>query len=89
MPFAARCPVNPVVTESEAVVLYRMVAETVKRERLAKGWTLRRLADASGIALGYISEIERGKKDPSLTTIMALAGALNMQVVFRLEDKAA
>jgi transcriptional regulator with XRE-family HTH domain len=81
--------VNPVATESEAVVLYRMVAETIKRERLAAGWTLRELAEASGIALGYISEIERGKKDPSLTTIMALAGALGMQVVFRLEGKAA
>lgn len=77
------------MNESEAVVLYRMVADTVKRGRLAKGWTLRDLAAASGIALGYISEIERGKKDPSLTTIMALAGALNMQVVFRLEDAVA
>lgn len=76
-------------TNSDAETMYQLVSSEIRRRRRERDWTLRDLAAASGIALGYISEIERGKKDPSLTTIMALAGALNMQVVFRLEDAVA
>lgn len=76
-------------TNSDAQTMYQLVSSEIRRRRRERDWTLRDLAAASGIALGYISEIERGKKDPSLTTIMALAGALNMQVIFRLEDAVA
>lgn len=76
-------------TNSDAETMYQLVSSEIRRRRRERDWTLRDLAAASGIALGYISEIERGKKDPSLTTIMALAGALNMQVIFRLEDAVA
>jgi transcriptional regulator with XRE-family HTH domain len=39
--------------------------------------TLAQTADRAGISPQYLSEIERGRKEPSSEMIAALAGALN------------
>jgi transcriptional regulator with XRE-family HTH domain len=51
-----------------------IIAET-RRER---GLTLRELSARSAVSLGYISEIERGVKEPTGLVIQALADGLDV-----------
>ncbi len=44
------------------------------RER--RGWTLQQLSASSGVAVSYLSEIEKGKKYPKAAKMLALAAAL-------------
>ena len=50
----------------------------VKRGRAAAGFSLRTLAARSGISASMISDIERGRKSPTVTTVVRLAGALGV-----------
>lgn len=46
--------------------LFRMaVGQILREERKAQGLTLRQVSAQSSIALGYLSEVERGMKEPS------------------------
>ncbi|MCH6586982.1 MAG: helix-turn-helix domain-containing protein, partial [Proteobacteria bacterium] len=45
------------------------------------------LAAAAGIRQGYLSEIERGAKTPSLATARALARALEVDLELLLPDE--
>lgn len=47
--------------------------------REAKGLSKRRLAEDSGVSLAMVSEIEGGKKTPSIDTIYRLARALDIR----------
>ncbi|HEX7153578.1 MAG TPA: helix-turn-helix transcriptional regulator [Thermoanaerobaculia bacterium] len=49
--------------------------------REGRGESQRSLAALTGITYAYISEMERGLKVPSLTTIIRLAVALECEVV--------
>ena len=53
--------------------------------REARGESTRSLADLTGISYPYISEMERGLKVPSLTTIIRLAIALDCNVTDLVE----
>ena len=44
--------------------------------RDARGWTLQQLAARAGVAVSYLSEIEKGKKYPKPEKLLALAAAL-------------
>ena len=37
----------------------------MKKERLARGWTLRDFAARTGISIGYLSDVENGKRPPT------------------------
>ena len=50
----------------------------VKQRREAAGFSLRMLATRSGISPSMISDIERGTKSPTVTTIVRLADALGV-----------
>jgi repressor LexA len=49
-----------------------LVSQRIKQLRLARGLTQKEFADSLGIVQGYLSGIERGKKIPSYTLLMAL-----------------
>lgn len=49
--------------------------------RQLRGMKLAALANQSGVSLAYVSEVERGRKLPSLEVLDRLAGALEMSVV--------
>lgn len=53
--------------------------EVVREKRLAKGFTLRHLSGNGYLALGYLSEVERGQKCPSSEIIEAIANGLGEQ----------
>ncbi len=50
--------------------------QEIRRRRQALHLTLEQLAEASGLTPNYIGTIENGKRDPSLSTVMALAKGL-------------
>lgn len=54
--------------------------------RESKGWTKAKLASNSGISNTYISELEAGKKQPTIKTIKKLANALEVSIVDLIEE---
>jgi transcriptional regulator with XRE-family HTH domain len=48
--------------------------------RLEKGLTQQALAKKAGMSYTFLSNVERGKADPSLTTLKRLAAALGVTV---------
>jgi transcriptional regulator with XRE-family HTH domain len=58
--------------------LERVVGAQVRAIRTALGMKLSDLAAAAGLSQGMLSKVENGQSSPSLTTLQALAGALNM-----------
>jgi DNA-binding XRE family transcriptional regulator len=53
----------------------------LRAERHERGLTLVDAADRAGISPQYLSEIERGRKDPSSEIVAAVAGALGSSVL--------
>ncbi|MEO5710998.1 MAG: helix-turn-helix transcriptional regulator [Nocardioidaceae bacterium] len=58
-----------------------VVGAELRRERLDAGRTLGAVAERAGISVQYLSEMERGLKDPSSELLGAVAGALGLQLV--------
>jgi DNA-binding XRE family transcriptional regulator len=56
------------------------VGQELRRERLASGRRLVDVAEAAGVSPQYLSEVERGLKDPSSELLAAMAGALGLSV---------
>ncbi|HWJ28315.1 MAG TPA: helix-turn-helix transcriptional regulator [Flavisolibacter sp.] len=54
--------------------------ENLKRLRELKGLTTRQLADTADIAYSQIWTLESGQGDPTLTTLLALARALEVSL---------
>ncbi len=52
----------------------------VKRRREERGWTQEELAERAGIHRTYLSDIERGGRNPSLINIGRLAKALKVSL---------
>ena len=50
----------------------------MRRRREALGLTLEQLAESSELTPNYIGTIENGKRDPSLSTVLALARGLRV-----------
>ncbi len=51
----------------------------MRRRRDDLGVTQQIIADRSGFDRSYIADLERGKENPKLTTILAVARALNLE----------
>ncbi len=77
----------PVVTRKEApvVLMRRLLGEVLRRRRTDQGRTLREVAASARVSLGYLSEVERGRKEASSELLAAICGALGvpMSVVMR------
>ena len=52
--------------------------QALKRIRMEKGISTRELADRAEMNLGNLSDLELGKKNPLLTTVVHLADALGV-----------
>jgi transcriptional regulator with XRE-family HTH domain len=60
----------------------------VKQRREAAGFTLRDLAARSDISASMISDVERGAKSPTVTTIVRLAQALGVSAAALIDGSA-
>jgi transcriptional regulator with XRE-family HTH domain len=56
------------------------VGERIRAFREAKGYSLRNLAEESGLSLNAISRIERGQSSPTVSSLQRLATALSVTV---------
>ena len=54
------------------------IGKRIYEQRVRRNWTQSKLAKKACISVGYLSEIERARKVPSLETLFGLAGALNV-----------
>lgn len=59
----------------------------VKLERLAKGMTLKQVADGSGMSPTHISEIERGRTSPTVGALLKIAHALDKPATYFVEEE--
>jgi transcriptional regulator with XRE-family HTH domain len=63
------------------VILVRQEIGDVLRDfRLQKGRTLRQVASKASVALGYLSEVERGQKEASSEILASVADALETPI---------
>lgn len=63
------------------------VGRQIRRWRSERGLTLARVAEAAGLNVGYLSQIENDKASPSLACLSALAGALDVPIAWFLVDE--
>ena len=64
------------------------VGATIRRLRLAKSLTLQELADASGVSVGMLSQIERDRANPSLRVLSQVRDALGASISALFEEAA-
>ena len=59
--------------------LIEMIGSRIQEIRNKKGLTQDQLSEKVGISSKYLSSIERGKENPTLNTILKLAGSLDVK----------
>jgi transcriptional regulator with XRE-family HTH domain len=55
----------------------RTLGAVLRARRLAKGLSLRELSTRTSVSNAYLSELERGLHEPSLSVLLAIASALD------------
>src|SRR6267378_4994550 len=67
------------------VLLRQLVGDVLRRHRQRQGRTLREVSAAARVSLGYLSEVERGRKEASSELLAAICAALEtpLSQVFR------
>jgi transcriptional regulator with XRE-family HTH domain len=80
-----------IAAETERPLLMReLLGESLRELRNADQRTLREVSSSARVSLGYLSEIERGQKEPSSELLNAICGALGVPlslVLRRVSDK--
>jgi transcriptional regulator with XRE-family HTH domain len=56
------------------------VGRELRDERQSTGRTLAGVAEQAGVSTQYLSEVERGRKEPSSEVLQAVAGALGLRL---------
>jgi transcriptional regulator with XRE-family HTH domain len=64
-----------------------LVGTRIRRRRTERGLTLAAVAAETGLNVGYLSQVENDKASPSLETLAALAGALDVPIAWFLLDQ--
>ena len=72
-------PLRPVTDDEPYEPLWReTLGESLRQLRRERGETLVETAERAGVSPQYLSEMERGLKEPSSEMIAAVAGALGV-----------
>ncbi|OBK71349.1 transcriptional regulator ClgR [Mycobacterium sp. 1274761.0] len=69
-----------------ATLLREVIGDVLRRARTDQGRTLREVSDAARVSLGYLSEVERGRKEASSELLSAICGALDVPLSQVLSD---
>ena len=64
-------------------LLREVIGDVLRRARTEQGRTLREVSDTARVSLGYLSEVERGRKEASSELLSAICGALDRPAVAR------
>lgn len=54
------------------------LGKTIRRRRIALGLSIESLAEICGLTPNYLGSVELGKRDPSLSTVLAIAKGLRV-----------
>lgn len=75
---------------AKAVRVKELIGARMQALRKAKGLTQEELAEEVGISDKYLSSIECGQENPTLDTLLKLAGALDAPIweFFQIQDTA-
>lgn len=68
------------VENFDATVRTMTLAERLRELRTQQGWRLKDLSEKSGLSVPYLSDLERGRTNPSLDTLQTLAGSYSLSV---------
>jgi transcriptional regulator with XRE-family HTH domain len=71
------------------VLLRRLIGDVLRRHRLRQARTLRDVSAAAQVSLGYLSEVERGRKEASSELLAAICAALNVSLAEVLREVSA
>lgn len=63
-----------------------LFGQSLRRLRTERGWSQERLAEAAGITLNYVGNLERGEQGPSLHVLVRLARALEIDLPVLVSD---
>jgi len=69
-----------------AVLLREVIGDVLRRARTSQGRTLREVSDSARVSLGYLSEVERGRKEASSELLSAICTALEVPLSRVLSD---
>lgn len=69
-----------------SALLREVVGDVLRRARTSRGRTLREVSDAAMVSLGYLSEVERGRKEASSELLSAICTALDVPLSHVLID---
>src|SRR3569623_1004408 len=61
-------------------LLRRLLGDVLRRHRLRQSRTLRDVSGSAGVSLGYLSEVERGRKEASSELLAAICAALDVSL---------
>jgi len=62
------------------ILVRQEIGEVLRDFRQQKGRTLRQVASRASVALGYLSEVERGQKEASSEILASVAEALDLPI---------
>jgi transcriptional regulator with XRE-family HTH domain len=71
------------------VLLRRLIGDVLRSHRLRQGRTLRDVSAAAQVSLGYLSEVERGRKEASSELLAAICAALDVSLAEVLREVSA
>jgi transcriptional regulator with XRE-family HTH domain len=66
----------------------QLLGGNVRRYRKLRGMTQEQLALEAGMERSYVSDLERGERNPSVRALARLAAALAVEPMLLLEDSA-
>jgi transcriptional regulator with XRE-family HTH domain len=69
-----------------ASLLREVLGDVLRRARTKQGRTLRQVSDSARVSLGYLSEVERGRKEASSELLSAICDALDVPLSQLLLD---
>lgn len=72
----------------KAVLLRTVIGEVLREQRALIGMTLREVAHEARVSLGYLSEVERGFKEPSSELLASIVAALGLTLSDLLQQAA-
>ncbi len=69
-----------------ASLVREVIGDVLRQARTSQGRTLREVSDSARVSLGYLSEVERGRKEPSSELLNAICDALEVPLSEVLTD---
>lgn len=68
------------------MLLRDALGETLRHARMDQSRTLRDVSTVANVSLGYLSEVERGRKEASSELLAAICDALDLELSDVLDD---